>query len=125
MTGCRFASLKLLRKALVHAQHDNRLTQIIFKGQSAPSPTQPFSITAAPPDPSTYLGYTRDTPWPHRAHSETFVPSYWGGGGDCREAAHRHSLPLPPTLPHPSQVLLRGRGLELRQADTPSLSSGR
>jgi hypothetical protein len=35
------------------------------------------------------------------------------------------SLPLPPTLPHPSQVLLRGRGLELRQADTPRLSSGR
>ncbi len=28
------------------------------------------------------------------------------------------SLPLPPTLPHPSQVLLHGRGLELRQADT-------
>ena len=33
--------------------------------------------------------------------------------------------PLPPTLPHPLQVLPRGRGLELRQADTPSLSSGR
>ncbi len=35
------------------------------------------------------------------------------------------SLPLSPTLPHPSQVLLRGRGLELRQADSPRLSSGR
>jgi hypothetical protein len=57
----------------------------------APSPTQPFSITAAPPDPSTSLGDTRDTPWPHRAHSETFVPSYCGGGGDCRQAAHRQA----------------------------------